>query len=91
MRNGLILVLMLAALPIVAAGDEFASSVRPVLVEKCSVCHAAEKPDNKRPFLRATSAADVSKERGLWRGVGTLSGAADRGVIASAEALDQRG
>lgn len=60
---------MLAALPVTAAGDEFASSIRPVLVEKCSACHATETPDNKRPFLRATTAADVSKDRGLWRGV----------------------
>ena len=68
MRNGLSLFLMIAALP-AAAQDEFASLVRPVLVETCSACHAAEKPDNKRPFLRAMTAADVSRERGLWRGV----------------------
>jgi len=101
MRNGLSLFLMIAALP-AAAQDEFASLVRPVLVETCSACHAAEKPDNKRPFLRAMTAADVSRERGLWRGValqlrnrtmppsGPQPSEADRFRIATCSALTTR-
>ncbi len=52
-----------------APTGEFETSVRPVLAENCAGCHNPEDPKQKIPFLRAETAADVSRQRGLWANV----------------------
>ncbi|MBY0506391.1 MAG: DUF1592 domain-containing protein [Bryobacteraceae bacterium] len=55
--------LWLAATP-----EAFRQSVRPVLEQNCGTCHSAKSRVN---FLKATTAADIQAQRGLWRNVAT--------------------
>jgi len=63
MRSAIVVLLCVAP---VWAADEFAQSIRPVLVENCAGCH---NPNGRVNFLKATTAAGVPAERGLWRSV----------------------
>src|SRR5579872_454336 len=57
---------LLFALPALAQSpDEFAQTVRPVLVKNCAACHSS----GSNPFLNAQSANDVATFRGAWRKV----------------------
>ncbi|MEP6715265.1 MAG: DUF1592 domain-containing protein [Terriglobia bacterium] len=47
--------------------DEFAKSVRPVLVENCAACHNSKNP--RVDFLKAKTAKDIEASRGLWHNV----------------------
>ena len=47
---------------------EFATAIRPVLIENCGACHNT-KGRGPANFLRAESARDIESERGLWRNV----------------------
>src|ERR1700731_671932 len=49
-----------------ASPDEFAQSIRPVLVQNCSACHNAR---NRVNFLKAETSKDLESNRGLWRNV----------------------
>lgn len=51
------------------APDEFARTIRPVLAQNCSMCHNATNPKGPVDFLKAQTAADVEKQRGVWRNV----------------------
>jgi len=57
------------ALTLPAAADEFASEVRPVLIEHCAACHNPDDPKQQVDFLQATSATEVASRRGLWSDV----------------------
>jgi hypothetical protein len=52
-----------------APKDEFAESIRPVLVENCSACHNPNSARNRINFLKANTTADIESNRGLWRNV----------------------
>ncbi len=49
-----------------ASGDEFAQSIRPVLLRNCSPCHG---PKTRVNFLKAETSNDLETNRGLWRNV----------------------
>ncbi len=67
-----LLFLVIAALPaLLAAEDEFAVEIKPVLEENCSACHNPDNPKNKVDFLKAATTADVAARRGLWKNVST--------------------
>jgi cytochrome c553 len=67
----LFLILLLAA-PATAAGpDAFSTYVRPVLTQNCGGCHNPDNPKNRIDFLKAATAADIERSRGLWRNVAT--------------------
>jgi len=51
------------------AAQEFAQSIRPVLVQNCGACHNSAAPKGPVNFLRATTSQDVDRERGLWHNV----------------------
>jgi cytochrome c553 len=51
------------------AGAEFATAIRPVLVENCGACHNAAQARGPANFLEAQSAQDIEARRGLWRNV----------------------
>lgn len=52
-----------------ATEDPFGHAIRPVLMANCGGCHNPNNPRNHINFLKATTAADVEKSRGLWRNV----------------------
>jgi hypothetical protein len=54
-----------------AVNDEFAKSIRPILVDKCSMCHITGNPKNRIDFLKDTTSRAVETDRGLWRDVAT--------------------
>lgn len=54
-----------------AAPDEFATKIRPVLTENCAQCHNPSNPRNRIDFLKSESATDVENRRTLWRDVAT--------------------
>lgn len=49
--------------------QEFAQTVRPVLVQNCSGCHNPANRANPANFLKANTAKDVEADRSLWRNV----------------------
>jgi len=49
--------------------QEFATSIRPVLVQNCGTCHNPAKAKNPAAFLKAATEQDVAANRGLWRNV----------------------
>lgn len=51
------------------AAQEFASTIRPVLMQNCAACHNSAKAKNEAAFLKATSLEDIESNRGLWRSV----------------------
>ena len=51
------------------ASDEFAQSVRPVLLQNCAACHNPNNPKNRINFLKAAASKDVEQNRGIWRNV----------------------
>src|SRR5215469_17354883 len=62
--------LLCAAAAIAAHGaDEFAASIRPVLVENCGGCHKQSATRGPANFLKAQTAKDIELDRGLWRNV----------------------
>ena len=61
---------LLAVCP-AAAADEFSDSIRPVLDQHCSACHDPGKKASRVDFLKATTTADISQQRSLWRNVAT--------------------
>ncbi|MEX2262227.1 MAG: DUF1592 domain-containing protein [Bryobacteraceae bacterium] len=73
MRSLLPVALLLATAgavwPEPGAPEEFSRSVRPVLTEHCSACHNPDNPKNRIGFLKAETAKDIEKQRGLWRNV----------------------
>jgi hypothetical protein len=70
MRTHLAACLLLVAGAAGAAPDqEFAESVRPVLLEHCSACHNPANPKNRIAFLKAESADAVAADRKLWHNV----------------------
>src|SRR5215469_9596517 len=48
---------------------EFASSIRPVLVENCGACHNTAGARGPANFLKAQSVKEVESNRGLWRNI----------------------
>src|ERR1051326_7184073 len=48
---------------------EFASSIRPVLMENCSGCHKPAATRGPVNFLKAQTAKDIEADRGVWRNV----------------------
>jgi mono/diheme cytochrome c family protein len=52
-----------------SAPDEFARIIRPVLAQNCSGCHNSANPKGPVDFLKAQTAADVERQRGVWRNV----------------------
>ena len=65
---------MICALAVMASAqpnpaDEFAQTVRPVLVQNCAACHNPNNPRNRVNFLKATTVQDIEANRGLWRNV----------------------
>jgi hypothetical protein len=67
---GALFLLATAALP-QTPKDEFAQSVRPVLMQNCAACHNPGNPKNRINFLKANTAKEVEANRGLWRDVAT--------------------
>jgi len=64
--------LALIALPALAqTSDEYAQTIRPVLMQNCAPCHNPANPKNRINFLKATTAKEVEANRGLWRDVAT--------------------
>jgi hypothetical protein len=51
------------------APQDFVHTIRPVLMEHCGTCHNPANPKNRIDFLKAQTAADLSKKRLLWRDV----------------------
>ena len=49
--------------------EEFAQTVRPVLVQNCSGCHNPANRANPANFLKANTAKDMEADRSLWRSV----------------------
>src|SRR5437764_7599305 len=49
--------------------DEFAQTIRPVLMQNCSACHNPANPRNRINFLKAETSKDLEANRGLWRNV----------------------
>lgn len=49
--------------------EEFASTIRPVLMQNCAACHNPAKAKNPAAFLKAASLEDMESNRGLWRNV----------------------
>lgn len=68
MKVSLFLALAGAAM---AAPDEFASKIRPVLTENCAQCHNPANPRNRIDFLKSEQVTDVETRRALWRDVAT--------------------
>ncbi|MBK9171188.1 MAG: DUF1592 domain-containing protein [Bryobacterales bacterium] len=60
---------LLAVCAAAAPRDEFPHSIRPVLLENCKSCHNPDNPKNKIDFLKATEAAHIETQRGMWRNV----------------------
>ncbi len=56
---------------IVAAADDFSTTIKPVLQQNCAACHNPANPRNRLNFLKAETAADMDKSRLLWRDVST--------------------
>jgi hypothetical protein len=48
---------------------EFATTIRPVLVENCAACHNPAAAKSPAPFLKASTVEDLQSSRGLWRRV----------------------
>ena len=48
--------------------DEFSDEIRPILAEGCQACHAPGG-ENRIRFLEAETAADLAKDRSLWRSI----------------------
>jgi len=71
MRKIIPLVFLFAAalLPATNSPDEFAKNIRPILAQNCSGCHNSANPKGPVDFLKAQTAADVEKQRGVWRNV----------------------
>jgi hypothetical protein len=65
------MMLSLAAIASAQTGspDEFAQSIRPVLVQNCSPCHSPANPRNRMNFLKAQTSKDLDANRGVWRNV----------------------
>lgn len=60
----------LLAIPVALhAQDDFAKTVKPVLQQSCSPCHAGTAGKGPVNFLTAATAKDVEAKRGLWRNV----------------------
>src|SRR5207249_3648361 len=51
------------------SSDEFAQSIRPVLMQNCAACHNPANPRNRVGFLKAQTSKDLEANRGLWRNV----------------------
>ena len=77
-RNcGAALGILMAAMPVATgaqslkpvAADEFAQSIRPVLMENCAGCHNPNNPKNRIDFLKAATVQAVDTNRGVWRNV----------------------
>jgi mono/diheme cytochrome c family protein len=51
------------------AAQEFARTIRPVLVENCGSCHTLGKANSRVDFLKAEKATDIESRRALWRSV----------------------
>ncbi len=49
--------------------QEFAASIRPILVQNCSGCHNPANPKGPANFLKAATIKDMQNDRGLWRSV----------------------
>src|SRR6185369_15632666 len=68
-----ILVLLgLTAAALLAQSDptrEFASNIRPALMENCQQCHNPPKAKGPAPFLKASTLQEMQANRGLWRNV----------------------
>src|SRR5258707_13812187 len=65
---------MICALAVMAPAqqnppEEFAESIRPVLVQNCAACHNPNNPRSRINFLKATTIQDIESNRGLWRNV----------------------
>jgi cytochrome c553 len=49
--------------------DEFSKTIRPTLLQNCAGCHNPKNPKNHVNFLKAETAQDMERSRGLWRNV----------------------
>ena len=64
--------LALGLLPLIAAETapaEFTQTIRPTLEKNCAACHNPADPKARIDFLKAQSADDMEKKRGMWRSV----------------------
>jgi len=50
-------------------GNEFATSIRPVLMQNCAACHNPAAAKGPAPFLKTTDLSGIDANRGLWRNV----------------------
>jgi len=65
----LLVLAVLPGQPATNASDEFARTIRPVLAQNCSGCHNSINPKGPVDFLKAQTAADIERQRGVWRNV----------------------
>ncbi|HUS08339.1 MAG TPA: DUF1592 domain-containing protein [Bryobacteraceae bacterium] len=72
------------------ASDEFSQSLRPVLAQNCGGCHSPDNPKNRIDFLKAATAEDIEKNRGMWRSVAAQLRNRTMPPVASKITEDQR-
>ena len=65
----LVLGVLLPLAAAMAQPDEYATSIRPVLMQNCAACHNPNSARNRINFLKAASAKEMDANRGLWRNV----------------------